>query len=127
MTRTLCPDLPPVKGDPNALRQVFTNIIQNALDAMEAQTRGEIGIRTSLADKRVLIEIEDNGAGIPEAIARHIFEPFFTTKRSSKGMGLGLTICHDLVKKMGGTIEMERGQAGGSLFRIGIPASGGRE
>ena len=127
LTRTFCPDLPPVKGDQNALRQVFTNIIQNALDAMEAQTRGEIGIRTSLADHRVLIEIEDNGVGIPEAIVRHIFEPFFTTKRSSKGMGLGLTICHDLVKKMGGTIEVERGQAGGSLFRVSIPASGNRE
>ncbi|MGD0231339.1 MAG: PAS domain-containing sensor histidine kinase [Syntrophorhabdales bacterium] len=124
VSRDFSPRLPPAKGHSNALRRVFANIMQNALDAMKAQTRAEVWIRTSLADSCVAVEIEDNGSGIPEVIADHIFEPFFTTKKSTRGMGLGLTICDDIMRKMGGNIEMRRGQAGGSLFRVTIPADG---
>jgi two-component system NtrC family sensor kinase len=97
------------------------NIIQNARDAIEARTAGQIWVRTSSSEDFVIVEIEDNGVGIPAPIADHIFEPFFTTKESNRGMGLGLTVCYDLMKKMGGDIEMQQRQGGGSTFKIRLP------
>ncbi len=126
VTRAFRTDLPLIKGDSRALRQVFMNITQNALDAMEARTEAEIRIKTEIDEECIRVEFEDNGPGIPETIADHIFEPFFTTKKSSKGMGLGLTICHDLMKKMGGGIEMRQRQGGGSIFRISLPVAAGK-
>jgi histidine kinase len=121
VTRAFRTDLPLIKGDSRALRQVFMNITQNALDAMEARTGAEIRIKTEIDEECIRVEFEDNGPGIPDTIADHIFEPFFTTKKSSKGMGLGLTICHDLMEKMRGGIEMRQRQGGGSVFRISLP------
>ena len=112
LTRAFDTNLPVAEGDPSALRRVFGNLIQNAIDASHGGNGAEIWVRTSLENDEVVVEIEDNGVGIPDSIAHHIFEPFFTTKRSSKGMGLGLKICEDLLRKMGGHVEIETAAAG---------------
>jgi PAS domain S-box-containing protein len=121
LTKELSMDIPLARGDSNALGHVLMNIIQNARDAIEARTAGQIWVRTSSSEDFVIVEIEDNGVGIPAPIADHIFEPFFTTKESNRGMGLGLTVCYDLMKKMGGDIEMQQRQGGGSTFKIRLP------
>ncbi len=124
INRRLARALPLAAGETNALRQVLSNIMQNAVDALDGRSAGEIWIRTSNKDDQVIVEIEDNGVGIPPAIADHIFEPFFTTKKQNKGMGLGLAICHDLITKIGGDISVKPRQRGGTgtIFRMMLPA-----
>jgi signal transduction histidine kinase len=77
------------------LNQVWTNIIDNAVDAMNG--KGEIILRTYQEDHHVVVEIIDNGPGIPQDIQTRIYEPFFTTKPPGKGTGLGLHISHDII------------------------------
>lgn len=122
-------NIPPVECDPGLLNQVFTNIITNAIDALEeadfrsynldgfAKDRKmpTIWIRTELSDKdRVAIRITDNGPGIPVEIQSRLFEPFFTTKPFGKGTGLGLSICQDIVVE----------QHGGKLSFLSLPGEG---
>jgi signal transduction histidine kinase len=87
--------LPRIEAYASELNQVWTNIIDNAVDAMGGA--GEIRIRTYQEDHRVIVEIIDNGPGIPEDIQPRIFEPFFTTKAPGQGTGLGLHISHDII------------------------------
>ena len=93
--RDYSPNLPRIEAYASELNQVWTNIIDNAIDAMNG--RGEIKIRTYEEDQRVIVEITDNGPGIPEEIQSRIFEPFFTTKAPGHGTGLGLHISHDII------------------------------
>src|SRR5438067_5664787 len=86
------------------LNQVWTNIIDNAIDAMHGQ--GELRVRTYREDGCVVVEIGDNGPGIPADVQPHIFEPFFTTKRVGEGTGLGLDTVQRIVKKHRGNIEV---------------------
>jgi len=88
-------NLPRIEAYASELNQVWTNIIDNAVDAMNE--KGEIILRTYAEDNRVVVEIVDNGPGMPENIQSRIFEPFFTTKPPGKGTGLGLHISHDIV------------------------------
>jgi signal transduction histidine kinase len=88
-------NLPRIEAYASELNQVWTNIIDNAVDAMGGA--GEIRIRTYQEDHRVIVEIIDNGPGIPEDIQPRIFEPFFTTKAPGQGTGLGLHISHDII------------------------------
>jgi PAS domain S-box-containing protein len=120
--KSLAEGLPPVKADPSALRQVFVNVISNAIDAVEDKPKAGIEVRSFFADGQVRIECRDNGMGIPEGIADKIFEPFFTTKEGGKGIGLGLALCYELLDKMGGRIEAESEPGKGSVFRISLPA-----
>lgn len=114
--------LPPVKGDADAMRQVFLNVISNAVDAVENTANAAIWIRAKkLNDNTLEVTIEDNGPGIPDNMKDLIFEPFFTTKGIKKGTGLGLTLCYDFLQRMGGSIEVQHRQAGGSIFRISMP------
>jgi signal transduction histidine kinase len=87
--------LPRIEAYASELNQVWTNIIDNAVDALKG--RGEIKIRTYEQDGHVVVEISDNGPGIPEEIRSRIFEPFFTTKAPGQGTGLGLHISHDII------------------------------
>ena len=120
--REISPGFPPVKGDPEALRQVFLNVISNALDAVEGTENGTVWIRTAAKnDRTVEVSVEDNGTGIPDDITDLIFEPFFTTKEPKKGTGLGLTLCYDFLQRMGGSIEVQRRPGGGSIFKITLP------
>jgi len=114
--------LPAVKGDFDAMRQVFLNVIVNAVDAVEGQKDAAIWIKVRRMPGNTLeVAIEDNGPGIPEKIRELIFEPFFTTKGIKKGTGLGLTLCYDFLQRMGGGIEVGQRLEGGSVFRISLP------
>jgi signal transduction histidine kinase len=89
------PELPTYAGE---LNQVWTNLVDNAIDAMEGMDgRGRLTVRTARDGDRVLVEIGDNGPGVPAAAADHVFEPFYTTKPVGKGTGLGLDICWRIV------------------------------
>jgi signal transduction histidine kinase len=89
------PELPAYAGE---LNQVWTNLVDNAADAMEGMDgRGRLTVRTARDGDRVLVEIGDNGPGVPEAAAAHLFEPFYTTKPVGQGTGLGLDICWRIV------------------------------
>ncbi len=114
--------LPFIMGDRNALRQVFVNIIHNAMDATEGRTDATIWLRTKLANNLVVVEVDDNGTGIPVSIIDRIFEPFFTTKEPKKGTGLGLFLCYDLVNDMGGTVKAKSKPGYRTTFTISFPA-----
>ena len=114
-----------VVADKDELMQVFSNLIRNAMQAVESAGRrsGEIRITTSKQDNRVLIRISDNGSGIVVTNLPRIFEPSFTTKTLEKGTGLGLSISRRLVRAFGGDIEVEKTEEGqGTTFMIWLPA-----
>jgi signal transduction histidine kinase len=90
VTRDYSEDVPRIEAYGSELNQVWTNIIDNAIDAMQA--RGELALHTYTEDSDVVVEIVDNGPGIPSEIQRRIFEPFFTTKKIGEGTGLGLAV-----------------------------------
>ncbi len=100
------------------LNQVWTNIIDNAIDAMHGQ--GKLRVRTYRDDTCVVVEIGDNGPGIPSDIQPHIFEPFFTTKGIGEGTGLGLDTAQRIVKKHRGSIQVSS-QPGDTRFQILLP------
>src|SRR5271156_6802744 len=100
------------------LNQVWTNIIDNAIDSMHG--KGELRVRVYRQDDSVVVEIADNGPGIPPDVLPHIFEPFFTTKGVGEGTGLGLDTVQRIVKKHRGTIQVES-KPGDTHFRIWLP------
>jgi len=109
---------PMVLGFPNLLLQVWSNLIQNAIQAMEDQGVLTIGIR--VAGSRILVEITDTGKGIPEPLRDKIFEPFFTTKDVDKGTGLGLGIVKDALTQNRGFLEFDS-MPGKTTFRASLP------
>lgn len=113
-------DLPAVHVSETELQQVFLNLINNALDAMEKKG-GSINIKSRLEGENIAIEVADTGPGIPEVILARIFDPFFTTKQVGKGTGLGLSICYGIIKKMGGDIDVQSVVNMGTTFLIRIP------
>ena len=100
------------------LNQVWTNIIDNAIDAMGG--KGELRVRTYRQDACVVVEIGDNGPGIPPDIKPHIFEPFFTTKGVGEGTGLGLDTVQRIVKKHRGNIQVTS-EPGDTRFQVWLP------
>ncbi|MGH9500687.1 MAG: ATP-binding protein [Terriglobales bacterium] len=102
------------------LNQVWTNIIDNAIDAMGGQ--GELRVRTYRSENCVVVEIADNGPGIPPEVVPHIFEPFFTTKGVGQGTGLGLDTVQRIVKKHGGNIQVDS-KPGDTRFQVWLPLS----
>ncbi|MGE0005453.1 MAG: ATP-binding protein [Parvibaculaceae bacterium] len=116
--------VPPITVDALQLEQALINVINNAIDAAaEAGRRpGGVTVRVASTDRGVRIEIEDDGPGVSEVVARHLFEPFVTTKPG--GMGLGLALSRELIGAHGGTIEWERVRPeGGARFVIELPLS----
>jgi signal transduction histidine kinase len=111
--------LPPVECYAGQLNQVLMNLLTNAADAIEGE--GEVTISTREDGDCVRIAIQDTGAGIPEENLNQIFVPFFTTKEIGKGTGLGLSISYGIVKKHGGSIEVETEIGKGTLFTIVLP------
>jgi signal transduction histidine kinase len=112
-------DLPMIQAFASELNQVWTNIIDNAVDAMNGQ--GTLTIRTRWKDPWVTVEIEDNGAGIPKENQSKIFDPFFTTKGPGEGTGLGLNISRNLVvKKHHGKISV-KSKTGSTCFTVRLP------
>jgi len=100
------------------LNQVWTNIIDNAIDAMHG--KGELRVRTYREDTCVVVEIGDNGPGISPEVKPHIFEPFFTTKGVGEGTGLGLDTVQRIVKKHRGNIQVSS-QPGDTRFQVWLP------
>jgi two-component system NtrC family sensor kinase len=121
MSTQLASDLPPICASPSELQQVLLNLINNALDAME-KTGGILQIHARHEDGHILIEVADNGPGIPKANLARIFDPFFTTKPVGSGTGLGLSICYGIIHKMGGDISVKSAVDAGATFQIRIPA-----
>ena len=116
---TEMPRVPAYGGD---LNQVWTNLLDNAVDAMDG--RGTVTIRTRRDDGWAVVEIEDDGPGIPESIQSRIFDPFFTTKEPGKGTGLGLSTTHRIVvEQHGGTIDVAS-HPGSTRFTIKLPYDG---
>jgi signal transduction histidine kinase len=105
------------------LNQVWTNIIDNAIDAMGG--KGELRVRTYRDDNCVVVEIADNGPGIPPSIQSHIFEPFFTTKGVGQGTGLGLDTVQRIVKKHRGNIQVSS-KPGDTRFQVWLPLAEGQ-
>ena len=102
------------------LNQVWTNIIDNAIDAMKG--KGQLRIRTYREDGSVVVEIGDNGPGIPSEVEAHIFEPFFTTKKVGEGTGLGLDTVQRIIRRHQGNVQVES-KPGDTRFQIYLPLS----
>src|SRR5438552_2826926 len=108
---------------PSERDQVWTNLIDNAGDAMKES--GKLKIRAVRDNELVLVEIADNGPGIPPEVQSRIFEPFFTTKGVGEGTGLGLDIVYRIVKKMNGLISV-KSVLGDTRFEVRIPIQAAR-
>jgi signal transduction histidine kinase len=111
-------ELPPVLCYPDELNQVWTNLIHNALQAMDY--RGTLTIEVMQQEQHTCISITDTGAGIPAEIKSKIFEPFFTTKPPGEGSGLGLDIVKKIIEKHQGKIEVES-IPGQTKFTVSLP------
>jgi len=115
------PDFPPLQSDRGQLQQVFLNILNNAMAAVEDGGHIDIDMRRTGADA-VEVAISDDGAGIPEENLSRIFEPFFTTKKAS-GTGLGLSITYGIVKRLGGDIRVTSREGEGACFTVLLPVN----
>jgi PAS domain S-box-containing protein len=116
-------NLSSVFADPNQIQQVLLNVLNNAQDAVLASSnQRRIHIRTEAAGGRVVIKIEDSGAGIAKEDLKKIFDPFFTTKPLGKGTGLGLSISYGIVREHGGDIEVHSQVGRGTRVSIALPA-----
>jgi two-component system NtrC family sensor kinase len=116
----LDPSLPAVAVSPSEMQQVLLNLINNAIDAI-GPGGGDVEITTRVDKENVVVDVQDNGQGIPKAIQARIFDPFFTTKPVGKGTGLGLSICYGIVKKLGGDITVNSAVGVGTTFHIHMP------
>lgn len=121
--------IPPLRCFPDELNQVWTNLIQNAVQAMDGRGTLEIAVRQLLPTREIsedstasfmVVEITDSGSGIPEAIKHRIFEPFFTTRAPGEGSGLGLDICRKIIDKHHGRIDVES-RPGKTTFSVFLP------
>ena len=112
-------ELPPVRCDVQQLKQVFLNLLLNALQAV-----GDFGVIRLVTEAQgdfVQIRVEDNGCGIPEKQIEQIFDPFFTTRRTGTAAGLGLAHCYQIVRHHGGEITVQSKVGVGSTFLIRLP------
>jgi len=120
----LAAGLPPVFADAYQLQQVLLNLIMNAEQAMlAANGRGTLVVRTwhDAARESVVLEVNDDGPGVPEEVRSRIFDPFFTTKEVGKGTGLGLAVSYAIVQEHGGRIWVDSGDQGGASFFVELP------
>jgi PAS domain S-box-containing protein len=115
-----CESVAPVLGSAPELREVYTNLILNAVDAMPQG--GDLVLRCWRDDERVHSEVEDTGVGMPEDIRRHLFDPFFTTKGRA-GTGLGMSVAYGIVSRHEGTIEVATRLGHGTKFTLAFPAT----
>ncbi len=116
--------IPRVRIDESHVREVLTNVILNAVDAMPSG--GTIAVHTHHEKKWVVIEVSDTGTGMPEEVREHCFEPFFSTK-GNEGTGMGLAVVYGIIKKYGGRIKIISELNKGTTFRFSLPAGDGAE
>ena len=110
-----------VRCIPEEMQQVIRNLWQNAMDAVDLKT-GRVKVATKVVDEMAVLEVSDNGCGIPREDIGRIFAPFYSTKGPGGGMGVGLAIAHQTVVSAGGTISVESTVGQGSTFRVELPA-----
>jgi len=122
LVREVAP-LPRVIGNEARLAQVFLHLLNNALEALPDEDARSNRIRVSAFERgrEVVVEVADNGAGIPPEQQRRVFDPFFTTRAVGDGMGLGLSVCHGIVTAMGGRIELSSQPGEGTTVRVTLP------
>tara|TARA_B100001146_G_scaffold214709_1_gene216254 strand:- start:4621 stop:7518 length:2898 start_codon:yes stop_codon:yes gene_type:complete len=113
--------LPLVWGDSGKLQQVLMNLVLNARDSMP--NGGDLTIRTARQNGEVVVEVADNGTGIPKEQIHKIYDPFFSTKRTGKGTGLGLSVTYGIVQEHQGTITVRSEAGGGTIFRVALPVA----
>jgi two-component system, LuxR family, sensor kinase FixL len=119
-------DLPPVYADGVQIQQVLINLVRNAVEAMQAVERRELSITTrKLRDGMAEVQVIDSGPGIPPEIAERLFQPFVTTKAS--GMGLGLSICREIVESHQGQLNAAPNPRGGTVFRMTLASISAEE
>jgi PAS domain S-box-containing protein len=124
--RCFHPEPLPIQGDVRLLRQVFINLIMNAVDAMEG--KGRLTLRTYLDSEGLRVaEIGDTGPGIPAKFLGRVFDPFFTTKEVGKGTGLGLSVAFGVVVRHGGEIRVAGSSPEGTVFQVRLPPSAAKE
>jgi len=121
VVKELAPDAPEILMDENKMSQVLTNIMINALQAMDRG--GRLTIRTRMDNGYCAISVSDTGAGIPPDVIPHIFDPFFTTKGVGEGTGLGLSVSKGIVEQHGGMLEVDSKVGAGATFVIKLPAA----
>lgn len=120
------PDTLAVPGDPERLEQVLLNLFSNALDALVGRAAPCLRVSATRVADRAVIEVQDNGPGIPPDVAARLFEPFFTTKPIGQGLGLGLVISAAIVGELGGTLRHQSEtpeDGGGCVFTLDLPAA----
>ncbi|GAC1596948.1 MAG: hypothetical protein NVS4B10_06330 [Myxococcales bacterium] len=124
LVKAIDPGLPAVTGSESRLGQVFLNLLMNAAQAIEgAADRNEIRVTTRAVGDRVLVDVRDTGPGISAEVRGRLFDPFFTTKPVGVGTGLGLFICQNIVRSLGGEISVESEPGMGAVFRVSLPRS----
>lgn len=123
----LAREVAPLRANEARLVQVFVNLLVNAWQALPPRPVSENRIEVRAFDEgnRVVVEIADNGAGVPPQDRLRIFEPFVTTKAVGEGTGLGLFVSRNIVRELGGDIEVDERPGGGARFRVALPARGG--
>ena len=115
-------DLARLRVDPRQIRQVFRNLISNAVEAMKGKGTLEIGVSGNKGDKTLSVSVRDNGEGISPEVMPKLFQPLFTTK--ARGIGLGLVVVENLIRANGGTIEVQSAPGTGSTFTVTLPCAG---
>ncbi len=109
-----------ILSDPYQLRQVLLNLVANAIHASSPGGSVDVAIAPG-KDEKVVLTVKDEGEGIPKENLKKIFEPFFSTKSPGKGTGLGLFVTHNILKKLGGSIEVESSPGRGAIFTVRLP------
>lgn len=119
----LAPDLPAVRCDSSQMQQVVINLVMNGAEATQPRSQGKVIVRTSARpeEKIAVLEVEDNGEGIPPEFLSKIFDPFFTTKGEGKGVGLGLSVVYGIVEAHGGELEVNSRLGKGTVFTVTLP------
>lgn len=116
------PDLPAIQGDYHRLEQVVINLLANACQALPSSERAiRVRTKSDVSKNAVVVEVEDEGVGIPEANLSKLTDPFFTTRRDRGGTGLGLSVSYGIVREHGGRLEYESTEGRGTIARVVLP------
>ncbi|HVR19486.1 MAG TPA: HAMP domain-containing sensor histidine kinase [Polyangiaceae bacterium] len=117
--------VPVVKAPPSFITQIALNLLTNAAEALatSAQEHARIDVRLTHVDANVVLEVEDNGPGLSEAAMANVFEPHVSSKVTGTSLGLGLSICRALVRRLGGTISIESVPNERTCFRVTLPVA----
>jgi two-component system NtrC family sensor kinase len=113
--------LPPLSCDASQMQQVILNLVMNAAEATRGRGSGHVAVLTSRCEEDLVLEVADDGEGIPKETLDRIFDPFFTTKEDGKGVGLGLAVVYGIVEAHGGRIEVQSATGRGTTFQVTFP------